>query len=112
MSERTAYPQDSGGVDVSGTPVLSARDVRRTFGSGATEVHALDGVSLEIPTGRLTVVRGPSGSGKTTLLNLLGGLDRPTSGQVVLDDGRVDEVGVDVPEVALWSGAPSPLNRA
>lgn len=89
MSERTAYPQDSGGVDVSGTPVLSARDVRRTFGSGATEVHALDGVSLEIPAGRLTVVRGPSGSGKTTLLNLLGGLDRPTSGQVVLDDGRV-----------------------
>ncbi|MGO0575607.1 ABC transporter ATP-binding protein [Ornithinimicrobium panacihumi] len=91
MSERTAYPQEvvDGAQKATGEVVLTARELRRTFGSGATEVHALDGVSLEVPAGRLTVVRGPSGSGKTTLLNLLGGLDRPTSGQVVLDDGRV-----------------------
>ena len=70
-------------------PVLRGVDLRRTFGSGAGEVHALAGVSLEVPGGQLTVVRGPSGSGKTTLLNLLGGLDRPTEGQVLLDDDRV-----------------------
>lgn len=70
-------------------PRIIGEDLRRTFGSGTTLVHALDGVSLEVPAGELTVVSGPSGSGKTTLLNLLGGLDRPTSGRVLLDDGRV-----------------------
>ena len=87
MSQHTAYPEH--GTTGTGAAVLVGQDLRRTFGSGATEVHALDGVSLEVPAGQLTVVRGPSGSGKTTLLNLLGGLDRPTSGTVVLDDGRV-----------------------
>ncbi|HSP60692.1 MAG TPA: ABC transporter ATP-binding protein [Ornithinimicrobium sp.] len=72
-----------------GRAVVAARDLHRTFGTGATQVRALVGVDLDVPAGRLTVVRGPSGSGKTTLLNLLGGLDRPTSGQVLLDDGRV-----------------------
>lgn len=87
MSEQTAYPEQRSAAQ--DRPVLAGVDLRRTFGSGATEVHALDGVDIEVPAGRLTVVRGPSGSGKTTLLNLLGGLDRPTSGQVLLDDGRV-----------------------
>lgn len=71
------------------TARIAGRSLKRVFGSGATEVHALDGVSIEAHGGELTVVTGPSGSGKTTLLNLLGGLDRPTSGQVLLDDGRV-----------------------
>ncbi|MCG6567324.1 ABC transporter ATP-binding protein [Tessaracoccus sp. ZS01] len=71
------------------TARIAGVDLRRTFGSGDTEVHALDGVSIEVHAGELTVVTGPSGSGKTTLLNLLGGLDRPTGGRVVLDDGRV-----------------------
>ncbi|AXH97015.1 ABC transporter ATP-binding protein [Ornithinimicrobium avium] len=88
MSERAAYPQEETGPE-SGATVLAGRGLHRTFGSGATEVHALAGVDIEVPAGRLTVVRGPSGSGKTTLLNLLGGLDRPTSGEVLLDDGRV-----------------------
>ena len=82
----TAYPQEEASTD---RPVLAGEDLHRTFGRGATEVHALAGVSLDVPGGRLTAVRGPSGSGKTTLLNLLGGLDRPTGGQVVLHDGRV-----------------------
>lgn len=68
---------------------LIGEDLHRTFGSGSTEVNALEGVTIGVPAGQLTVVTGPSGSGKTTLLNLLGGLDRPTSGRVVLDDGRV-----------------------
>lgn len=68
---------------------LAGRDLHRTFGSGANEVHALVGVDIDVFSGRLTVVTGPSGSGKTTLLNLLGGLDRPTSGQVLLDSTTV-----------------------
>jgi putative ABC transport system ATP-binding protein len=69
--------------------VLRAEQVGRTFGSGQAEVHALIDVDIAVAAGRLTVVYGPSGSGKTTLLNLLGGLDRPTTGRVHLDDGRV-----------------------
>jgi putative ABC transport system ATP-binding protein len=68
------------------TAVLSARGVTRVFGSGAGEVRALDGVSLDVEAGELLVVRGTSGSGKTTLLNILGGLDRPTAGEVWLGD--------------------------
>ncbi|WP_298888557.1 ABC transporter ATP-binding protein [uncultured Serinicoccus sp.] len=87
MSEPTAYRADE---LVDGPPsVLRAVGLHRTFGTGATQVHAIAGVDLEVAAGRLTVVRGPSGSGKTTLLNLLGGLDRPDAGQVLLDDGRV-----------------------
>ncbi|MFT3887678.1 MAG: ABC transporter ATP-binding protein [Arachnia sp.] len=71
------------------TATLTGRDLRRVFGTGQTAVEALAGVDIEVQAGELTVVTGPSGSGKTTLLNLLGGLDRPTSGTVVLDDGRV-----------------------
>lgn len=69
--------------------ILRAEGLSRVFGTGAGEVHALDDVSLQVPAGGLTVVHGPSGSGKTTLLNLLGGLDRPTSGRVLLDGSTV-----------------------
>jgi putative ABC transport system ATP-binding protein len=64
------------------TAMVEARGVTRTFGSGATAVRALRGVSFVLPEGQLTALRGRSGSGKTTLLNVIGGLDRPTSGQV------------------------------
>lgn len=67
---------------------LAGEGLHREFGKGAGLVRALAGVDLETRPGELTVVRGPSGSGKTTLLNLLGGLDRPTSGQVLLADGK------------------------
>lgn len=69
--------------------LLRGERISRVFGRGAGQVHALRGVDIEVPAGQLTVVRGPSGSGKTTLLNILGGLDRPTEGRVVLADGRV-----------------------
>lgn len=62
--------------------VVRAEGLSRTYGSGDTATRALENVSVEVGAGELVVVRGPSGSGKTTLLNLLGGLDRPTSGRV------------------------------
>ena len=74
---------------MSGTPRLAGRDLRRTFGTGEAQVHALVGVDIDVNGGQLTAVTGPSGSGKTTLLNLLGGLDRPTSGRVLLDGDTV-----------------------
>jgi putative ABC transport system ATP-binding protein len=64
--------------------IVEVRDVSRTFGSGHTAVHALRGVSLTVRRGQLVAVRGRSGSGKTTLLNIIGGLDAPTSGSVIV----------------------------
>lgn len=72
--------------------VLRGVGLGRRYGSGQTAVEALADVDIEVRAGRLTVVRGPSGSGKTTLLNLLGGLDRPTSGRVLLGDDVLSEL--------------------
>ncbi|OIN04743.1 ABC transporter ATP-binding protein [Oceanisphaera psychrotolerans] len=63
-------------------PAFRTRDLTRVYGEGAAAVQALRGVNLEIPAGELVVLLGPSGSGKSTLLNLLGGLDRASSGQL------------------------------
>nr|WP_326126784.1 ABC transporter ATP-binding protein [uncultured Oscillibacter sp.] len=65
--------------------VLETRDLRKIYGSGDTEVRALDGVSLQVEQGEFVAVVGTSGSGKSTLLHMLGGLDRPTSGTVSVD---------------------------
>ncbi|MFI9488672.1 ABC transporter ATP-binding protein [Promicromonospora sp. NPDC052451] len=73
--------------------VLRAEGLTRVFGTGPGEVHALTDASVEVAAGELLVVRGPSGSGKTTLLNLLGGLDRPTSGGVWLGDAELTALG-------------------
>src|SRR5438128_9890652 len=61
---------------------VSAHDVTRRYGEGDSAVHALRGVSLEIPAGQFTAVMGPSGSGKSTLMHLLAGLDTPDGGHV------------------------------
>jgi putative ABC transport system ATP-binding protein len=62
----------------------AAVDLRKTYGTGDASVVALDGVSLEIPTGKFIAIMGPSGSGKSTLLHCLAGLDMPDSGRVVI----------------------------
>ena len=71
---------------------VSARRVSRQYGDGESAVHALRGVSLEVPVGQFTAVMGPSGSGKSTLMHLLAGLDRPTNGRVKVGDEDITEM--------------------
>ena len=65
--------------------ILETKDLRKVYGSGDTEVRALDGVDLTVEKGEFVAVVGTSGSGKSTLLHMLGGLDRPTAGTVTVD---------------------------
>ncbi len=65
--------------------IVTATDVRRRYGEGDAAVDALAGVSVSFERGRFSAIMGPSGSGKSTLMHILAGLDRPTSGSVVLD---------------------------
>jgi putative ABC transport system ATP-binding protein len=72
--------------------IVSIEKVTRRYGEGDTAVEALRGVTLEVAPAKLTAIMGPSGSGKSTLLNLLGCLDRPTSGTYRLDGQEVSEL--------------------
>jgi putative ABC transport system ATP-binding protein len=65
--------------------LVAATDLVRVYGEGEASVRALDGVTVEFPAERFTAIMGPSGSGKSTLMHILAGLDRPTSGSVLLD---------------------------
>jgi putative ABC transport system ATP-binding protein len=76
------------------TPLFQIRELTKVYGMGEVEVHALREVTLTLDEGQFVVLLGPSGSGKSTLLNIIGGLDVPTSGQVLyrdLDLTRADE---------------------
>lgn len=72
--------------------VLETKQLRKVYGSGATEVRALDGVNFKVESGSFVSIVGTSGSGKSTLLHMLGGLDRPTSGQVLVDGNDIFEL--------------------
>jgi putative ABC transport system ATP-binding protein len=75
-----------------GTSIVRIRDLVKDYRRGAETVRVLDGLSLDIQQGDFVALMGPSGSGKSTLLNLIGGLDRPTSGTLEVDGLRVDEL--------------------
>ena len=75
--------------------ILEARDLVKTYPLGETTVEALRGVSLEVAEGEFVALMGPSGSGKSTLLQLLGGLDQPTAGEVILQGETISELSDD-----------------
>ncbi|MCL4271718.1 MAG: ABC transporter ATP-binding protein [Anaerolineales bacterium] len=75
--------------------MIEARDLKKTYKMGEIEVHALRGVSFKIARGEVVSIMGPSGSGKSTMMNTLGCLDRPTSGEYILDGESVGEMNDD-----------------
>ena len=72
--------------------IVTATDVHRRYGEGDAAVDALAGVSVSFERGRFSAIMGPSGSGKSTLMHILAGLDRPTSGSVVLDGVEISDL--------------------
>jgi len=75
--------------------VIRLEQVTRVYPRGGADVRAIDGITLTIPTGEFVALMGPSGCGKTTLINLIGAIDRPTSGGVWLDEERLDLLSDD-----------------
>ena len=84
-------------------PLVQVRDVHKIYPRGAERVDVLKGLDLDVPSGEFLALMGPSGSGKTTLLNMIGGLDRPTSGQVVV--GGRDLTRASSRDLARWRAA-------
>jgi putative ABC transport system ATP-binding protein len=80
--------------------LVTVRDVHKEFRRGGERIDVLQGLSLEIPRGDFLGLMGPSGSGKSTLLNLLGGLDRPTRGEVEIGGQRIDQMSGG--QLAAW----------
>jgi putative ABC transport system ATP-binding protein len=85
LKEPNSVSEPAAPVAPAATSIVSASGVVRIFGEGQAEVRALDGVDVEFPKGKFTAIMGPSGSGKSTLMHILAGLDRPTSGTVIVD---------------------------
>jgi len=80
---------------MSAMPVISVKDLKKTYVVGDIQVHALRGVSVDVEQGEFVCVTGPSGSGKSTFMHILGCLDKPTSGQYILDGQDVSTMSRD-----------------
>jgi putative ABC transport system ATP-binding protein len=76
-------------------PIISCRDLTKVYTMGDQEVRALDGVSMDIFPGEFVAIMGPSGSGKSSLMNLIGALDRPTSGEMLINGRSLSEMSRD-----------------
>lgn len=72
--------------------MIKVSDIQKTYDDGKVQVHALRGIDVEIQEGEFTAIVGPSGSGKTTLLNIIGGLDTPTQGKVLIGDTNIAQL--------------------
>jgi putative ABC transport system ATP-binding protein len=83
--------------------LVEIRGLTKTYMRGREKIAALHDINLDIPRGDFVALMGPSGSGKTTLLNLIGGLDIPTEGSIVIDGQRIDRLSSG--ELALWRAA-------
>jgi putative ABC transport system ATP-binding protein len=82
------------------SPMVDVRGVRKVYRRDAEELTVLDGIDLQVPAGEFVALMGPSGSGKTTLLNLIAGIDRPTSGQVIV--AGTDVARLSESDLAKW----------
>jgi putative ABC transport system ATP-binding protein len=76
-------------------PLIAVREIEKIYGSGEETVRALDGVSFEIQEGEMVAIMGPSGSGKSTMMNLLGALDVPTAGSILINGNNVGNLSRD-----------------
>lgn len=75
--------------------ILTVKNLRKVYGSGETKVKALDGIDLTVERGEFVAIVGSSGSGKTTFLNMVGGLDVPSDGEIIVDGKRIQELSDD-----------------
>ena len=89
--------------------ILKAVDLQKIYGQGETEVKALDGVNLEVEKGEFVAIVGTSGSGKSTMLHIIGGLDNPTSGQVIVDGQNLSHMYNLVPMLNVWENIILPV---
>ena len=96
MSEEQAVTTEPQDIDVQN--IVRTRGVRRVYKMGKLELEALKGIDLEIKRSEYISIMGPSGSGKSTLFNMIGALDKPTSGKVYIDE--VDVAQLDADELA------------
>ncbi|MGB3393280.1 MAG: ABC transporter ATP-binding protein [Stenotrophomonas sp.] len=82
------------------TALVALRNITKTYQRGPEKVQVLHGVDLDIERGDFVALMGPSGSGKTTLLNLIGGLDSPSSGEISIENQRIDQLGAG--QLSTW----------
>src|SRR2546422_9880259 len=87
-----------------GNSLIRARGLGKTYQRGGEEIHVLQGLNLDVDAGDFVAFMGPSGSGKTTLLNLLGGLDVPSAGSVIVAGDEITHMSA--PQLTGWRGRP------